>query len=824
MTYRSTNRVHQWLLVTSAALPLGLAAPAYGQTAAVAAPQPVDNGDIIVTAQKRSESVNSVPISITALSGNTMAQRGISSVADLVKAVPSLNVATTAFGLPVYTIRGIGFYEQSLAASPTISSYTDEVPLAFPVISRLTAFDLERVEVLKGPQGILFGQNSTGGAINQVAGKPSATFGAGARASYGRFGVADGEGYVTGALSSTVNARLAAKVTSGGNWQHSVTRNDEMGQTKQYAARALFDIRPSDTLKVSVNLNGWRDRSDTQASQMLFTAQVGSPASCTPANANYPDNCVLPAVARTPRPTDARGADWNPAVEWKRNDYMYQGSVRADLELPSNLKATSITAYTKYRQRQLVDQDGTAYRTAEGPTNGDIRSVFQELRIATDAPSRLRFIAGANFEHDKIYNSLRGPVDGGAPGFAIADSSSRGAISKAIPALSTGTYANSKIRTLAVFGNATFELTKTLSVQGGLRFTDVKTDYSGCNADSGDGSEAANFNFLIGRLTGTPGTIQPGQCFTMHPSGNPVGSILTPGLVVASLHENNVSWKVGIDYKPQPGSLLYANVSRGYKSGSFPLLTSTTDAQLRPAKQESVLAFEVGGKLSLLDRKLQLNAAAFYYDYSDKQVLGRVLESFRVFGALQTLVNVPKSRLYGFEGQAIIRPARGLTFDLSATYLNSKVTGSFSNYDPFGNAIDFKGLQYPFTPKFSAVGDVSYEFPVSQSANLFVGTGYRYQTKIITVFAIPSILTTTLRDPLNFPGARVPANAFNIPGYGVVDARFGVADSDGRWRATGWIRNLTNKYYFNNIQRAGDGVVGWAGMPITYGFTLEHEF
>lgn len=393
-----------------------------------------------------------------------------------------------------------------------------------------------------------------------------------------------------------------------------------------------------------------------------------------------------------------------------------------------------------------------------------------------------------------------------------------------ILALSTGTYANSKVETLAGFGHVTYQISSALSVQGGLRFTDVKTNYSGCNADSGDGTEAANFNLLIGRLTGTPGTIKPGECFTLHPSGNPVGSILTPVLVNAELHENNLSWRVGLDFKPAPGTLLYANVSRGFKSGSFPLLTSTTDAQLRPAKQESVLAYEVGGKFALLDRKVQMNLAAFYYDYSDKQVLGRILESFRVFGALSTLVNVPKSRLYGFEGQLTVRPVSGLTLDLSGTYLNSKVTKSFLNYDPFGQAIDFKDLKYPFTPKYSLVGDVSYEFPISDRAQLFLGSGFRYQSSIVTVFAVPSLLPNVVRDPLNFPGARVPSDAFHIPGYAVVDLRFGIADPDRKWRATGWVRNLGNKYYFENKQRAGDGVVGIAGMPRTYGVTLETKF
>ena len=143
--------------------------------------------EIIVTAQKRGQNINSVGMSITAATGQQLEQEGITNVADLTRIEPSLQFSESLHGTPIYTIRGVGYYEQSLAASPTVSIYQDEVPYPFPVMSKGVLLDPERVEILKGPQGTLYGQNATGGAINFIAAKPTSTFTAGFDDTYGRF-------------------------------------------------------------------------------------------------------------------------------------------------------------------------------------------------------------------------------------------------------------------------------------------------------------------------------------------------------------------------------------------------------------------------------------------------------------------------------------------------------------------------------------------------------------------------------------------------------------------------------------------------------------
>lgn len=238
---------------------------------AQAAPQasaPATVGEVVVTAQKRSQNINSVGMAITANTAVQLKQKGVTSVKDLVKIEPSLQFSQTQSGTPVFTLRGVGYFEQSLSASPAVSIYQDEVAYPYPVMSRGSLLDPERVEILKGPQGTLYGQNATGGLINFIAAKPTNTFTAGFDESFSRFNDNLLSGYVSGPLSSTLSARLSASDEEGGAWQKSYTRDDTLGNKDTQIGRLILDWRPTSKFKASLNLNAWDDHSETQAGQL----------------------------------------------------------------------------------------------------------------------------------------------------------------------------------------------------------------------------------------------------------------------------------------------------------------------------------------------------------------------------------------------------------------------------------------------------------------------------------------------------------------------------------------------------------------------------
>jgi outer membrane receptor protein involved in Fe transport len=198
------NRQHNRAAL-KAAVTLGISSLSLISAAAAAQERAADAGslvpEIIVTAQKREENVNTVPMSITAVTGEQLKRAGIKEVRDLIKVSPGFSYADSYVGSPIYTLRGIGFSDISLGGRSTVSLYVDQAPIPFAIEGRGVNLDLERVEILKGPQGTLFGQNSTGGAINFIAAKPTKTFSAGIDGSYGSFNETDFSGFISGPLT-----------------------------------------------------------------------------------------------------------------------------------------------------------------------------------------------------------------------------------------------------------------------------------------------------------------------------------------------------------------------------------------------------------------------------------------------------------------------------------------------------------------------------------------------------------------------------------------------------------------------------------------------
>jgi len=361
------------------------AGPSTVETSAPAAPD-TQPGDIVITATKRAQSLNDVPLSVNVATGDQLKSRGIGDVADLAKLVPGFTYTESAFATPVYTLRGVGFYDTSIAAKPSVSVYVDEVPLPFSIITKGATLDLERVEVLKGPQGTLFGQNSTGGAINYIAAKPSNVLEAGATVGYERFGLFKADGYISGPITDTLGARLAVKTEQGGAWQRSLTRpGDTIGNKRFTTGRFILDFKPTSTLKFELNLNGYIDKGDEQVAQYIALTPLANPARAG-------------ALGAAPRAlTDARDADWTSTPRPKRDHSFWQASFRGDWEFTPGISLTSITAYSQYKHDQLIDPDGVALNDYFYHTTGKINSFSEELRVGGKIGPNLNFILGGNY-------------------------------------------------------------------------------------------------------------------------------------------------------------------------------------------------------------------------------------------------------------------------------------------------------------------------------------------------------------------------------------------------------------------------------------------
>lgn len=750
--------------------------------------------EIVVTAQKRSEAINDVPLSITAASGDKLRDQGITDVGDLVKIVPGFNYTESAYATPVYTLRGVGFYDTSLAAKPTVSIYQDQVPLPFSIMTRGATLDLERVEVLKGPQGTLFGSNATGGAINYIAAKPTSTFKAGVDAGIQNFGEISVGGYVSGPISDTLTARVAVRTEQGGAWQRSYTRDDKLGDRNFTTGRLLVDFQPSNSARFELNLNGFIDKSDGQAAQLIGVVPLGNPA-------RLGDLATYPVA-----PANNRDADWTPEQAPKRDDWFYQASLRGDVDLSGDITLTSITSFSKYHNDADIDPDGVALRDYFYNTTGKITALSEELRLQGKTGG-LTWIIGANYAREKTYQQDdAGPYDQSTSAYNFVDAG------LGVPFFVYSQYARQKFVNKAVFANLDYDIGDRITLHGGIRYTDTKIDFAGCTADRGFalGQGIQNLlNAIRGGAGLDPISIAPGACVTID------ASTLTAGEVRNSLDEDNVSWRAGVDFKPAKDALLYVSVSKGYKSGSFPLLSASDANQFAPVKQEAVTAYEIGAKLTLLDRTAQVNGAVFYYDYSNKQFKGRVVADPNIFGPLEALVNVPKSRVQGAEIQLDLAPTDGLRVSIGATYLDTKIKGSFVNYDSYGNQVDFGGSAFPYTPKYQIVMDGQYDWALGETIGAFVGGNLSFQSDTKAV----------LGDARATPSAELTRmGGLTIADYTLIDLRAGLSFDDKRYKLTAFVRNLTDKYYWSNATRITDTTVRFAGRPRTYGLTVSASF
>lgn len=343
------------------------------------------------------------------------------------------------------------------------------------------------------------------------------------------------------------------------------------------------------------------------------------------------------------------------------------------------------------------------------------------------------------------------------------------------------------VESYATFGGLDYELSQNLTLQGSLRYTWQQNNFNGCLWDSGDGRLAAAFSLVASSA------LTAGQCVVLDPiTRAPVNS------VTKNLDEENLSWRLGLNWKVTPGTLVYANITRGYKAGTFSLVPGLDPKQYDPVGQESLLAYELGLKTSL-GRNASIAAAAFYYDYSNKQLVGTVAT---FFGPLAGMVSVPKSEVIGGEINFNLRPAEGLTTSLSATYVKSRVTSHYMTPDKLGAVVDIFGETFPSTPEWQLSGNVEYRFPLSASLEAFVGANASYQSASKSSFGQNRI--------------------FFIGGYGLLDLRAGV--ESGNWRAEIWGRNVTNQFYVTNVAKMTDTVARMTGMPATYGITLKYKF
>lgn len=700
-------------------------------------------GEILVTATKVSERLQDVPVTISAASGETLAKRGLVKVQDLGSLTSNLQI-TSAYGdiAPNFNLRGIGVANEfnSNVASP-VGVYVDEDYLSFRASHGLQMYDIERVEVVKGPQGTLYGRNTTGGAINFITTKPNLDGSRGyLTGRYGNFSRWE----ISGAFEETLvpdklGFRLSAVRRYGDGWQKNRTPNarvkGDYSSVDFTAARLQVRLKPTEN--IDLLLKGYTGRSDPNGTAV---------------------------TADTPGGTDFFG--YSRQARGLRNDeYEVDNlgksiatsdgiSLTAAFDL-GDISLTSISAYDKGKYINETDCDGTPSDQCSADYDSRSEQFNQDFRL-TYKGDNLRIIGGAYYGWDKIVSVTNLGVyrDPGLsdpstfnPPIGSPQAIASGLYNPALPfsAIDARLSFDQERKSYALYSEAKLTVSDQFAITAGLRYTR-------------DDLAFRNGRAVLVDAAGIPRASSIPFSFPYNPNAAPVARSGTT---------NRLTGRFIAEYKPNSDAMLYASYSRGYRAGSFNGLAYTDASQIYLVAPETVNAFEAGFKLSLADRRLQVNGAGFFYDYKNQQV--QTCNQ----GAVCSLGGA-NARVYGFDLDILAKPADWLALNASLGAIDSAYRkGALIS----GRAVG--GNPLPFAPKLTFTGGFDARIAELSAGDISANMQASYTGKF---FYEPFDGVTTI-------GTRQLQT-----GYWLINARLAY-DAD-RFSIGLWAKNLLNKTYY----------------------------
>ena len=639
---------------------------------------------IVVTAQRREQQLTDVGISISALSERLIEETRISQIENIAAAIPNVDIKEQVPGaIPVITIRGIGLDDFSSTNSPSAGVYVDEVPLASIALMSSEIYDLQRIEVLKGPQGTLYGRNSTAGAVNIITAKPEHHFSARAAAGYANYETFDAEGYVNAPLSDKLALRLSARTVQQGDgyWKSRLLPGETIGERNIITGRAQLRWEPSDRLDINLKVEGLRSRSEMGQGEFFGTINPLTGGLCAPVLAGHIDNGQCTDFFGY---TDTDGDPFR--GDWARDAFYdidsWDGTLRIEAELGA-VKVRSITGYRWQDRAFDIDSDATPARQVDFVQHDKIKQFTQEFHLLGQT-GIADWLVGVFYSHDK--------VDVFTPGNHLD-----------LFATQTVINADQKTDAAAAFANVDWTLTDRLSLVTGLRLTWEERKYVGGTTDL----NPLGFSLLC---------IPAGLCTPFVPG--PVALTFRDD----KISDTNLTGRVALEYEPTPSSLLYASVSRGRKSGGFFSGITTNDRALIPYRPETLTAYEVGGHARLGGRTILVNGSLFYYDYDDVQTFVR-----DDGGAIpvQRLGNIDHAKVYGADLDIDWRPTKGLDLFAGIGLLKTRL----SSFETGAGHVD-SGNKLPNAPSFTFNGRARYEFPITSGLKASVLGSARYSDSV----------------------------------------------------------------------------------------------
>ena len=773
------------LLLASVSLCAGFAfQPAFAQEAdttaepvQVAETQAEDENEvkripvIVVTAQKREENLQSVPIAISAITAQSLADQGIRSTEDLAVAVGGLNVTRTT-NATNFTLRGIGTQGGSTGQDSAIAMFVDGVYMPSMAGSTFALNNISRIEVLKGPQGTLYGRNATGGAVNVITKTPEEEFSVTGQLGYGDHATTEASAYVTGGFADGIAADLALYYRDQADgFGYNRIIDKDINKTSDLAIRSklLAEITDSTTLTFA------GDRSRTEGSWGIAYRPV-------------PNSLLLDGTGYDEFVAAGNGfydsiSEFEPAFEIEN----FGGSFKFEQDIGENFTLTNILAYRGEKGAQRVEVDGTSLKIIDAPLFDEEEQLTEEIQLAYSG-DKIQAIGGL------FYMDAESRYDP----FQIVGAAILGQTGGATDHLQIESSQTTK--SYAAFGQVTWEFMTDTNLTVGLRYTKDERDL---HADQ----------FLL--IGANP---EPATGDVPRPSG---GFQVPIGTVDQSETFSKPTWRVALDRQFTPDFMGYASISRGFKSGVFNL-TSPADA---PAEPETLDAYEIGIKSTINDR-VRLNAATFFYEYEN-------IQAFQVNGASTTLTNAATAEVYGVDFDFQAELGGGFSLTGSGAWLHHEYgefpVATVSFLEQPAGAPDYAG----YTPGlgnyvFPNCNDAAHsgQSYCSAAGNELVNTPDL--TASLGVSHEMELGTGTLRSNISYSynsGFNFAVdNREQQDAYGLVNAQIVWSGPDDQFNIRLWTRNLTDEQHLSSYNENGSGDIATPAPGQTYGASVGFKF
>jgi iron complex outermembrane receptor protein len=654
-----------------------LAAPiaANAQAAASSAP-PLE--EIVVTAQKREQRLQDVPFSVSALSADQIAASGITRLDDVARYTPGLFFETIGIGRPQAFIRGIGSAAFDAGSDPSVALFVDEVYIARFTGVTFDLFDLERIEVLKGPQGTLFGRNAAGGALHIVTRKPTNEFSAKFSADVGNYDSMLLRGGISGPLSrDTLLYRLSFAAKESEGYIANTATGERHQDDGSYGLRGQLQYTGSDVFDATITLEYGSDDIGMLAEQ------------------NVTDNVLFRPPGDLADSRDGLSLDqqYNTDGFQERDSTMLAAHLNWETSLGT---LTSISAFRNNEFEELHDLDSTALDTLDRYALEDGETFSQELRLASGADSAFNWVAGLYYLHEETFRDEQW-VLGSDTAFALFMNGGQRFNLQDVIDVTTDSY--------AVFGQGTYAISSQWNVTVGGRYSRDEKSADRVLNNNGIGS----------------------QCTPATPCGPFPFNVLLPASFTTSFGRdwNSFDPQVTVDYRSSDDVMLYATYREGFKSGGFqPSIPANEERASFIFDPEEVRSWEVGIKSELAERRLRFNAALFYNRYEDLQfVTGTGVGA----GGAPIVVtdNAAHATSQGGELELLLQPAANLL--LSAGY--SYVDATIDEYvDDAGN--DQSGKQVIRTPEHQASTVGEYTLDLDGDSRVVLRGEWSYRSRV----------------------------------------------------------------------------------------------